>query len=132
MVLKEENDLFKEKIGGSAILRKKSKIEPSEKFDKDRWRFRGYIIGMKNYFIHYAEEFLLPADRVWYTTSCLIGDTVCWFEPKLCDYLDNIIGERDDDVIAIFNSWDKYVMELQAVFGDLDKNRSMRAELSRF
>ncbi len=36
LVLKEENDLFKEKIGGSAILKRKSKIESSEKFDRDR------------------------------------------------------------------------------------------------
>ncbi len=103
MVLKEENDLFKEKIGGSAILRRKPKIELLEKFDRDRWCFRGYIIRMKNYFIYYAEEFLLSVDQVWYAASCLIEDIVYWFEPKLYDYLDNIAGERDNDIIAIFN-----------------------------
>ncbi len=130
--LKEKNDLFKEKIGGSAILKRKPKIEPSEKFDKDRRHFREYITRMKNYFTHYTEEFPLPANQIQYITSHLIRDTTYWFEPKLDDYLDNTTKERDDNVIAIFNSWDKYIMELQTIFDNPDKDRSMRAELFRF
>ncbi len=132
MALKEENDLFKEKIGGSAILRRKSKIELPEKFDGNRWRFQGYVIEMKNYFMYYVEEFLLLVDRIRYAVSCFTRDATCWFEPKLYDYLDNATGERDDNVIAIFSLWDKYVMELQAVFDDPDKDKSIRVELSRF
>ncbi len=131
LVLKEEHDLFKEKIGGSAILKRKPKIELSEKFDKDRRHFRGYITGMKNYFIHYTEEFPLSADQIWYATSYLIRNAVYWFEPKLYNYLDNITRERNNDIIAIFSLQDKYITELQVVFGDLDKDRSMKAELSR-
>lgn len=86
---------------------------------------------MKNYFIHYTEEFPLLVDQVQYTASHLTKDTICWFEPKLYDYLNNTTGERDNDIITIFNSWNKYITELQAAFGDPDKDRSMRAELSK-
>ncbi len=62
--LMEENSLFKEKIRESAIFKKKPKIDLLEKFDRDKRHFRRYIIGMRNYFVHYREEFLQLANQI--------------------------------------------------------------------
>ena len=58
-------------------------------YDGSKGTLRGFLTQLHAYHLFYAYKLPTDSDKVLYTSNCLKGDALAWFEPTLRDYLEN-------------------------------------------
>jgi Ty3 transposon capsid-like protein len=98
------------------------KLPKAEPFSGKRSRLQGFLTKMQLHLAANSMFLRTDVDRIKFVGTYLEGVAYDWFEPYLRDYLEN--GEIRDETSGMFQSYTSFVKRLQAVFGDLEAERT--------
>ena len=99
---------------------KSVKIQASESFDETQSKLCHFLTQLDLY-LHINQEWvILETDKILFTSTYLTGFAFGWFEPTLHDYQKHMCQAQDDNIQAVFGSYQEFKKQLEGTFGDIN------------
>jgi hypothetical protein len=122
-----ENAVKKEGGDGHVAKIKAPKLEP---YEGGRDNVQTFLTQMSAYLYVNEALFSKEAEKVMCVGGMFRGKAVEWFEPTLCDYLENDKkANRRDDTNEMFGDFDVFARNLRDTFGNPDELRTAERQL---
>ena len=127
----ELNALHQQIIAMNTKASAKAVKPTAPSYDGSKGTLCGFLTQLCAYHLFYAHDLPGEMDKVLHTSNCLKDNALTWFEPTLCNYLENTgqPAKMDSDIQMIFQSFNKFEEAFKATFGDLDEEQTAECKI---
>jgi len=105
------------------------KVPAPDAFKGERGKLRSFLAQLDLYIGFNQKKFNSEMDKGLYTVAYLKDAVFDWVDPKLHEFLDKSLKERDADKESIFADFKKFKEELRRAFGVVDEKRAAERRL---
>jgi hypothetical protein len=111
-------------LQGARTMDTVPKVPPPDAFTDERGKLRGFLAKLELYIEFNQAKFTTEMDKGLYTVAYLKDAAFDWVDPKLHEFLEKSVREREADKESVFGNFKKFKEELRKAFGVVDEKRA--------
>jgi len=116
-------------LQGARFMDTVPKVPPPDAFTGKRGKLRGFLAKLELYIRFNQAKFTTEMDKDLYTVAYLKDAAFDWVNPKLHEFLEKSVREREADKESVFGNFKKFKEELRKAFGVVDEKRAAERRL---
>jgi len=105
------------------------KVPPPDAFTGKRGKLRGFLAKLELYIGFNQAKFTTEMDKGLYTVAYLKDAAFDWVDPKLHEFLEKSVREREADKESVFDNFKKFKKELRKAFSVVDEKWAAERQL---